>query len=41
MTFEQFALIWPMIAIPLVAAVAVGLTVLLERREERQHHPAE
>lgn len=42
MTFEQFALVWPMIAIPLVAAAAVGLTFMLERREERrQHHPAE
>ncbi|HEV2629371.1 MAG TPA: hypothetical protein VGV41_12055 [Pseudolabrys sp.] len=40
MTFEQFALLWPMIAIPLVAASAVVLTRLLERHAER-HHPAE
>ncbi len=41
MTFEHFALVWPMIAIPLVAASAILLTWLLERREERRHHPAE
>jgi hypothetical protein len=40
MTFEQFALVWPMIAIPLVAVTIVVVTGWLERREAR-HHPAE
>jgi hypothetical protein len=40
MTFEHFALVWPMIAIPLVAVTVVMVTRLLERREERQHHQA-
>ena len=40
MTFEQFALVWPMIALPLVAVAVIMLTRLLERREERRQ-PAE
>jgi hypothetical protein len=40
MTFEQFALVWPMIAIPMVAAMAIFLTWVLDRREQRRH-PAE
>jgi len=40
MTFEQFAFVWPLIAIPLVAVTTLLLTRLLERREERRH-PAE
>jgi hypothetical protein len=37
MTFQQFAFIWPMIAIPLVAATVILLTRLLERREQKRH----
>jgi hypothetical protein len=40
MTFEQFAFVWPMIAIPLVVITVILLTRLLEAREERRH-PAE
>ena len=41
MTFEQFALIWPMIAIPLVVASVIVLTGWMNRQEERRRHPAE
>jgi hypothetical protein len=41
MTFEQFALVWPMIAIPFVAVTVVVLTRWLDRRDERHHHAAE
>lgn len=40
MTFEHFALIWPLIAIPLVAATVILLTRVLEWREQHRH-PAE
>jgi hypothetical protein len=40
MTFEQFAFVWPMIAIPLVVVTVILLTGWLDRREERRH-PAE
>ena len=41
MTFEQFALLWPLIAIPLVAVTVYWLTGWMDRREERRHHAAE
>lgn len=40
MTFEQFALVWPMIAIPAVAATVILLTWLLERREDTAGRPS-
>jgi hypothetical protein len=40
MTFEQFALVWPLIAIPLVAATVIAATRMLERLEERRHRQA-
>lgn len=36
MTFEQFALIWPMVGISLVVAVTLLGTWLLDRRERRK-----
>lgn len=41
MTFEHFALIWPMIGISLVVVAVLWLTWLQDRREERRRHPAE
>ncbi|HZQ12592.1 MAG TPA: hypothetical protein VFB31_07275 [Pseudolabrys sp.] len=41
MTFAHFALIWPLIAIPLVAVTTLLLTGWLDRRERQRHRAAE
>jgi hypothetical protein len=41
MTFEQFAFVWPLIAIPLVVVSTIVLTGWMNKREDRRHHPAE
>jgi len=41
MTLEQFALLWPLVAIPLVAVTVIVLTGWLDRREEERRHAAE